>query len=198
LPREIELPEHEYIGYLLRHVSPRFAADSQFVFFMLNKWLRKNVSSSVSFVCNANIGNTTALLQSLDASELQDPWSAAFARMKATIQKLSAKSRGSNGSKKEAQRDSLALMRERGPPTLFLTLSSPEIQDRETQKAHFSRRVLFEHPSQRTVLSDTKLSASDRQKLCVNHPVECSLAFQARIDAMICHRRNKTIWTNKR
>lgn len=181
-----------YVTHLLKHVSSRFQAESNFVFFLFHLLQEISVNKKVSFKMRHDFQGFLRLVQDATPKDLSDGRSEVNKLLTRKITALTCDVPGTRGFKSKGRRDATALNRLLGSPCIFLTLSSPEHHCRYTM-LHIQRRMqLLKDPksdAHQAVNQETtdvnNVTIDQRYLLCRLHPHEVSNAFTSRANAMM-------------
>ena len=155
--REVKLTYSEYMKSRLLHKDGRFRKDDQYVFYLL--W-QKEMGQLAAGVCNLLKGTRQ---HAMPVSDFMDRVSNSDEHIEGSLSTVFQNVRGSNYFWYLCRSDVLCVVREYGPPTLFLTLSCAEYDSLEI--ATYLRKV--------NDVSDSYPIG----KLCTEDPISVSRKF---------------------
>ena len=156
-PREVKLTFSEYVKSRLLHKDGRFRKDDLYVFYLL--W-QKEMGQLAAGVCNFLKGTRQ---HAMPVGEFMDRVSNSDEHIEGSLSTVFQNIRGSNQFWYMRRSEVLCMVREYGPPTLFLTLSCAEYNSLEI--ATYLRKV--------NDVSDSYPIG----KLCTEDPISVSRKF---------------------
>ena len=155
--RDVKLTSSEYVKSRLLHKDDRFRKDDQYVFYLL--W-QKEMGQLAAGVCNLLEGTRQ---HAMPVGEFMDRVSNSDEHIEGSLSTVFQSVRGSKQFWFLRRSEVICMVREYGPPTLFLTLSCAEYDSLEI--ATYLRKV--------NNVSDSYLIG----KLCTEDPISVSRKF---------------------
>ena len=147
----------EYIKSRLLNKDSRFRKDPQYVFYLLWQKELRELAAGVYNVLQANVGNARSVHELLHNMNVSDE------RLEANLCKMLQSVRGTSQYWYRKKGELRCMLREWGPPSLFLTLSCTEYASADIEE--YLRKVNDVPPSY------------NNGKLCTEDPISVSINF---------------------
>ena len=161
--REKEISHSEYIKSRLLNKDSRFRKDPQYVFYLLWQKELRELAAGVYNVLQSNVGNPRSVHELLHNVNVSDE------RLEANLCTMLQSVRGTSQYWYRRKGELRCMLRELGPPSLFLTLSCAEYASADIEE--YLRKVNYLPPSYNI------------GKLCTEDPISVSIKFSAMFHA---------------
>ena len=161
--REKEISHSEYITSRRLNKDSHFRKDPQYVFYLLRQKELRELAASVYNILQANVGNPRTV------HELQHYMNVSDERLEANLCTMLQSVCGTSQYWYRRKGELRCMLRELGPPCLFLTLSCAEYASADTE---YLRKVNDIPPSYNI------------GKLCTKDPISVSIKFSAMFHAL--------------
>ena len=161
--REKEISHSEYIKSRLLNKDSRFRKDPQYVFYLLWQKELRELAAGVYNVLQSNVGNPRSVHDLLHNVNVSNE------RLEANLCTMLQSVRGTSQYWYKRKGELRCMLRELGPPSLFLTLSCAEYASADIEE--YLRKVNDVPPSYNI------------GKLCTEDPISVSIKFSAMFHA---------------
>ena len=162
--REKEISHSEYIKSRLLNKDSRFRKDPQYVFYLLWQKELRELAAGVYNVLQSNVGNPRSIYELLHNVNVSDE------RLEANLCTMLQSVRGTSRYWYKRKGELRCMLRELGPPSLFLTLSCAEYASSDIEE--YLRKV------------NDVLPSYNIGKLCTEDPISVSIKFSAMFHAL--------------